>query len=175
MRCLLSRTAVLAACVGLAALAGCERTPPSEEAAKATPQNPVGAVRVPAPHAAPVLVVTRNASCGCCIAWVDAMRQAGFEVQVHDVDNLDPIKTRLGVPVGKGACHTAQVGRYFIEGHVPAGDIKRLLAEQPNAKGLVLPGMPPGSPGMEMPGGSPSPYTVELVRADGSTEPYANH
>jgi hypothetical protein len=103
------------------------------------------------------------------------MRQAGFKVEVHDIDNLDPIKTRVGVPVGKGSCHTAEVGGYFIEGHVPAGDVKRLLAEKPAAKGLVAPGMPMGSPGMEAPDGASQRYTVELVQNDGTTMPFAEH
>jgi len=85
------------------------------------------------------------------------------------------VKTRVGVPVGKGSCHTAEVDGYFVEGHVPAEDIRRLLAERPDAKGLVLPGMPPGSPGMDMPGMPAQAYTVELVRRDGSTEAFARH
>jgi hypothetical protein len=103
------------------------------------------------------------------------MRAAGFRVEVHDVDNLDPVKTRLGIPAGKGSCHTAEIGGYFVEGHVPAQDIKRLLAERPNAKGLVLPGMPLGSPGMEAPDGSVQPYTVELVDPQGETVAFAQH
>jgi hypothetical protein len=79
------------------------------------------------------------------------------------------------VPHGKGSCHTAEVGGYLVEGHVPAQDVKRLLAEKPDAKGLVLPGMPMGSPGMEMPDGTVQPYTVELVKPDGSTSAYAVH
>lgn len=121
------------------------------------------------------MVVTKNATCGCCNAWVERMREAGFRVEVNDVDNLDPIKTRVGVPAGKGSCHTAEVGGYFIEGHVPAADIKRLLAERPAAKGLVLPDMPMGSPGMELPDGTTQPYTVELVGNDGQTEVFAKH
>ena len=103
------------------------------------------------------------------------MRKAGFTVEVHDLDNLDPVKTRVGIPAGKGSCHTAEVGGYFVEGHVPAADVKRLLALKPDAKGLVLPGMPMGSPGMEMPDGSTQPYTVELVQRDGTTSVFAQH
>lgn len=79
------------------------------------------------------------------------------------------------MPAGRGSCHTAQVGGYFIEGHVPASDVRRLLAERPRAKGLVVAGMPKGSPGMEVPGGAVEAYTVELVAADGSTMPFAQH
>ena len=103
------------------------------------------------------------------------MRAAGFDVLVQETDNLHPIKERVGVPLGKGSCHTAQVGGYFIEGHVPVADVKRLLAEKPDAKGLVLPGMPAGSPGMELPDGRTEPYTVDLVRKDGSSEAFASH
>ena len=80
-----------------------------------------------------------------------------------------------GRAAGEGSCHTAEIGGYFVEGHVPAEDIKRLLAEQPDAKGLVLPGMPAGSPGMEMPDGRTQPYTVELVARDGTTAAFAHH
>lgn len=153
--------------------AGCQQS--SSPAASAAGKSADVAVDAPTPPARMVLVVTKNATCGCCSQWVDEMKRAGFAVEVHDVDNLDPIKTRLGVPVGKGACHTAEVGGYFVEGHVPAEDIKRLLKDRPKAKGLVLPGMPPGSPGMDMQGDEVRPYTVELVRADGSTEPFAQH
>ena len=123
----------------------------------------------------PRVVVHKNEYCGCCNGWVEHMRKAGFQVEVRNVDNLDPVKTRVGVPAGKGSCHTAEVGGYFVEGHVPAVDIKRLLAEQPDARGLVVPGMPVGSPGMESPDGRSDPYTVELVGRDGKTAPYASH
>jgi len=94
---------------------------------------------------------------------------------VRNEDNLNPIKERLGVPYGKGSCHTTEIGGYVVEGHVPAEDIKRMLTEKPDAKGLVLPGMPLGSPGMEVPDGSVQPYTVELVQRDGTTVAYAGH
>ncbi|GAB2617487.1 DUF411 domain-containing protein [Novilysobacter erysipheiresistens] len=128
----------------------------------------------PAPKLARV-VVHKSPYCGCCGLWVEHMREAGFAVEVRNVNNLNPIKQSVGVPLAKGSCHTAQVGKYFIEGHVPAEDVKRLLAEQPDAKGLVLPGMPKGSPGMEVPDGSVDAYTVELVANDGSTSAYAQH
>ncbi len=125
--------------------------------------------------ALPPMVVHKSASCGCCGLWVEHMHKAGFAVEVRNSDNLNPIKERVGVPMGKGSCHTAEVGGYFIEGHVPAEDIKRLLAQKPDVKGLVLPGMPAGSPGMEMPDGTTQPYTVELVKRDGSSAPFAQH
>ncbi len=142
--------------------------------------------RAPAPTITPVnlanrspdlprVVVHKSASCGCCASWVEHMRKNGFEVDVRNEDNLNPIKERVGVPVGKGSCHTGEVGGYFVEGHVPADDIKRLLTEKPDAKGVVVPGMPAGSPGMEMPDGKTQPYTVELVGRDGSTTAFARH
>lgn len=123
----------------------------------------------------PLLVVHKNASCGCCGSWVEHMRKAGFQVEVRNVDNLDPVKTRVGIPVGMGSCHTAEVGGYFVEGHVPAEDIKRMLADKPKARGLVSPGMPMGSPGMEIPSGEVEPYVVSLVATDGTTSDYARH
>ena len=125
--------------------------------------------------ALPRLVVTKTATCGCCHLWVEHMQKAGFQVEIHDVDDLGPVKERVGVPYGKGSCHTAEIGGYFIEGHVPAEDVKRLLTEKPNAKGLTVPGMPLGSPGMEVPDGRVQPYLVELVAKDGSTSPFAQH
>src|SRR3546814_11262112 len=98
------------------------------------------------------------------------MREAGFTVEVRNTNNLNPVKERLGVPYGKGSCHTAEVGGYVVEGHVPADDVKSLLAQQLDAKGLVLPGMPLGSTGMEMPGGQKEPYTVAVVSSGGHKE-----
>lgn len=166
------------------ALSACARTPePSPQPRTDTAQTPktVPAGRPEAPAAAspisalPLAVVHKSPTCGCCGLWVEHLQKAGFRVEVRNEDNLNPVKERLGVPYGKGSCHTAEIGRYFVEGHVPAEDIKRLLSEKPNAKGLVLPGMPLGSPGMEMPDGTVQPYTVELVQRDGSTVAYAAH
>lgn len=162
---------VLGAVVSLGACA--KQAPPLEPAAEVTTE--AAPAPAPAPAALPLVVVHKSPSCGCCGLWVDHMRHAGFQVEVRDEDNLNPVKEQVGVPYGKGSCHTAEVGGYFIEGHVPAADVKRLLAEKPDAKGLVLPGMPMGSPGMEMPDGHSEPYTVELVRRDGTTAAFAAH
>ena len=103
------------------------------------------------------------------------MQRAGFRTEIRNQDDLNPLKQQLGVPYGKGSCHTAEVGGYFVEGHVPAEDVKRLLREKPDARGLTVPGMPAGSPGMEIPDGSTQPYLVELVARDGTTSEYARH
>ncbi|MEQ1511507.1 MAG: DUF411 domain-containing protein [Lysobacteraceae bacterium] len=142
-------------------------------------QVPASAVVVKTPMSTsqglPLALVHKSPTCGCCGLWVDHLKEAGFQVEVRDAEDITPVKQRLGVPYGKGSCHTAEIGGYFVEGHVPAADIKRLLAEKPNAKGLVLPGMPMGSPGMEAPDGKAQPYTVELVGRDGTTSPFSAH
>lgn len=123
----------------------------------------------------PSVTVYKSPSCGCCRLWVQHLVRAGFPVQVKNVGNMNPVKQRVGIPVGLGSCHTAEVGGYFVEGHVPAQDIKRLLREHPRAKGLVVPGMPAGSPGMEVPSGQVRPYEVLLVADDGKTSSFARH
>lgn len=156
--------------------------------AQAAPQKPVApakaqttpAARPPAKPggliaALPVMVVHKTATCGCCKLWVKHMEQAGFKVETRDVADLGPVKERLSVPYGKGSCHTAEVGGYFVEGHVPASDVKRMLSEKPAARGLTVPGMPLGSPGMEVPDGRVQPYAVELVGRDGKTRVYSRH
>jgi hypothetical protein len=125
--------------------------------------------------ALPSVTVHKSATCGCCKIWVERLRAAGFEVQTHDVDNLNSVKQRVGIPYGMGSCHTAEVDGYFVEGHVPVEDIKRLLRERPKAKGITVPGMPAGSPGMELPSGKTEKYDVLLVAPDGSTSVYAQH
>lgn len=174
----LASLAVLPACSGQPAASATAATPISTPA-PATPSPSPRAPELTQPALAqaelPLAVVHKSPTCGCCTAWVDHMRQAGFRVEVREEDDLDPIKRGLGVPAGKGSCHTAEIGGYVVEGHVPADDVKRLLREKPDAVGLVLPGMPTGSPGMEAPDGRVQPYTVELVQRDGSTTPYARH
>ncbi|HEY5559796.1 MAG TPA: DUF411 domain-containing protein [Steroidobacteraceae bacterium] len=122
----------------------------------------------------PLVVVYKSPTCGCCVSWVGHMRSAGFAVEVRDTPDLGPIKAKTGVPAGQASCHTALVGQYFVEGHVPADDVRRLLSEQPEARGLTVPRMPQGSPGMEQ-GGISEPYDVLLVAKDGSTSVFAHH
>ncbi|MEP6572149.1 MAG: DUF411 domain-containing protein [Gemmatimonadota bacterium] len=103
--------------------------------------------------AAPVeVVVYKSATCGCCAKWVDHMRANGFKVTVHDVDNVDTYKASNGVPKSLTSCHTALVQGYVVEGHVPADVVQRMLKERPAIVGIAAPGMPAGSPGMEMGG-----------------------
>ncbi len=117
--------------------------------------------------AAAEVSVWKSPTCGCCEGWVRHMRAAGYAVVVQDVDDVDPIKARLGVPASLQSCHTATVGGYVLEGHVPADSVARLLRERPAAKGLAVPGMPQGAPGMET--GVKDPYTVVLFGgADGN-------
>lgn len=115
----------------------------------------------------PRMTVTRDPGCGCCGDWIAHVKAAGFSVDEIESGNLVPLKTRLGVPVELSSCHTAEIGGYAIEGHVPADAIKRLLAERPQAKGLAVGGMPIGSPGMEVAGTPPETYDVVLFSADG--------
>ena len=121
------------------------------------------------------VVVHKSPTCGCCTDWVEHLREAGFAVEVRETFNMAPIQQRVGLPYGLGSCHTAEVDGYFVEGHVPAEDVARLLAERPEARGLAVPGMPLGSPGMEVPSGEVEAYDVLLVLPDGSTEVFARH
>ena len=99
----------------------------------------------------PKMVVTKDPNCGCCTGWVKHVQAAGFDVEVVESSEINRLKTRLGVPEALASCHTAEIGGYVVEGHVPPAAIKRLLAEKPAGKGLAVPGMPVGSPGMEVP------------------------
>lgn len=130
-------------------------------------------------EAFPSIKVHRDPGCGCCGAWVDHLRASGFTAEVVETVEMLRVKTKLGVPQSLASCHTAEVDRYLIEGHVPASAIKRLLRERPRAKGLAVPGMPVGSPGMEVKGTAPETYEVVLfgnfgqrsfVRYTGGTE-----
>ncbi|MDQ1259723.1 MAG: DUF411 domain-containing protein [Giesbergeria sp.] len=128
-----------------------------------------------APQGTPV-ELWKDPSCGCCHDWVTHMEAAGFRFKVHDVGNTGA-RARLGLPQKLGSCHTALVGGYVIEGHVPAADVRRLLQQKPNALGLAVPGMPVGSPGMDGPvyGNRRDPYDVLLVARDGSTRVFSSY
>lgn len=167
IRSLLSSLLILA---GVTVLSACAREPQERIVSKATAAEPPVST-----NGLPPALIHKSPSCGCCGLWVRHLEDSGFQVEVRNSDDVNPVKQRLGVPYGKGSCHTAEIGGYFVEGHVPAEDIKRLLAEKPDAKGLVLPGMPMGSPGMENPDGTAQSYTVELVQRDGTTSPFSQH
>ncbi len=118
----------------------------------------------PTATANPVVTVYKDPRCGCCGKWVEHMRESGFEVIVNNMDNMRAIKRRFGIPGALQSCHTATVGDYVIEGHVPAASIKRLLAERIPTSGLAVPRMPIGSPGME----GPNPVNYDVMQFDQS-------
>ena len=127
--------------------------------------------------APPVAVeVWKDPSCGCCADWVKHLEASGFQVTVHDSGN-NAVRARLGIDRKYGSCHTALVGGYAIEGHVPAGDIRRLLAQQPKVLGLAAPGMPVGSPGMDgsIYKGRRDAYDVVLLARDGSASVFHHY
>ena len=115
----------------------------------------------------PKMTVTRDPNCGCCGGWVAHVKAAGFPVEVVEAGDLAPLKAKLGVPEALMSCHTAEIGGYVVEGHVPADAIKQLLVERPQATGLAVADMPIGSPGMEVPGTPPETYEVVLFAPGG--------
>jgi hypothetical protein len=126
-----------------------------------------------AASALPTVTVYKDAGCGCCKEWVKHLQKAGFTVESRDTSDMDSVKASFGVPAALASCHTARVGVYAIEGHVPADLIVKFLAEKPaNARGLAAPGMPNRAPGMQQPGPQP-PYDVILFEKTGKTRVYA--
>jgi hypothetical protein len=123
-----------------------------------------GGVEAQKPVAAQVF---KDASCGCCANWVEHLRRKGFAPTSENVADITAVKDKYGVPPQTRSCHTALIGGYVIEGHVPAADIQRLLKEKPKIAGLAVPGMPIGSPGMEGP--NPRPYDVLAFDKAGKT------
>jgi hypothetical protein len=122
------------------------------------------------------LTVYKTPWCGCCKGWVAHMVRAGFRPKVVEQQDLEPVRRRHGIPFRLSSCHTAVVGNYVVEGHVPPADVLRLLRERPAALGLAAPGMPIGSPGMEQPGGRTEPFeTLLLLDRSGRTRPFARH
>jgi hypothetical protein len=119
--------------------------------------------------------VYKSASCGCCAKWVDHLRAGGFAPTVHDEEDMDAIKDELGVPKGVRSCHTAVLGRYLVEGHVPASDLRSLMAKHPAVAGLAVPGMPSSTPGMAAPGAPVEGFEVLAFQHDGKTQSYARH
>ncbi len=133
---------------------------------------PLALLACASPAAAAVIHVVKSPACGCCVKWVEYLRKAGHRVMITHADPSGAAE-RLGVPEDLRSCHTASVGKYALEGHVPAADIARLLREKPNAAGLAVPGMPAGSPGMEM--GARQPFETILFARDGTRRIFARH
>lgn len=133
----------------------------------------VAATPRPAADAAPVVTVYKSPTCTCCTAWVDHMKESGFRVVSIDTSNLEAIKRRYGVAPEHAACHTAIVGDYVVEGHVPAEDVRRLLAQRLAIIGVAVPGMPVGSPGME--GAYKQSYDVLAFARGGVTSVFSKH
>jgi hypothetical protein len=117
--------------------------------------------------ASPALEVWKNRGCACCSAWAKHFEEAGFAITMHEVDDLTPVRVAAGVPADLAGCHTAKVDGYVIEGHVPVAAVQRLLAERPAVSGLAVPGMPIGSPGMEIEGTPAEPFDVIAFAAGG--------
>lgn len=170
-----------AALAAVLLLVACDRSeaPPVATGDHATTATPHGAQGEPAQVAASatpdsnlVAVVYKDANCGCCSKWVDHIRDAGFKAVAHDVTDLDAIKRRNGIPGALHSCHTAEIGGYLVEGHVPADLIQKMLRERPDIAGLAVPGMPVGSPGMEWT--YSEPYEVIAFTRSGATSVYAN-
>jgi hypothetical protein len=130
------------------------------------------AVRAAAANAA--VHVFKNPDCGCCSGWVTHLQSAGFDVKVTQVSDTAAVRKRFGMPERYGSCHTATLDGYVLEGHVPAREVRRLLQERPAALGLAVPGMPVGSPGMEM-GATRDGYDVLLVDRAGTATAYARY
>ncbi|HWP19542.1 MAG TPA: DUF411 domain-containing protein [Burkholderiaceae bacterium] len=122
----------------------------------------------------PSIEVWKSESCGCCHEWVAHLERNGFRVKVNDVAGPSEYREKFGMPDRYGSCHTAKVDGYVLEGHVPAREIHRLLKERPKALGLAVPGMPVGSPGMEV-GSRKDPYDVLLVAHDGRASVYQSY
>jgi hypothetical protein len=149
-------------------LAACGAPAPSEPASSPAEARP------PAPSTPTEIVVYKSPSCGCCGDWAEHMEANGFTVQVKNVNDLTDVKRRFQVPAQLQSCHTAVIGDYVIEGHVPAAEVQRLLAEGPDVLGLAVPGMPPGSPGMDY-GDARQPYDVYAFDQTGRAEIVASY
>lgn len=129
--------------------------------------------RINADTTLPTVTVYKSPTCGCCKKWVKHLESSGFVVESKNLNNLRTIKEQLGIAPQFQSCHTAKIGNYVVEGHVPAEDIKRMLAEKPEIHGLAVPGMPMGSPGME--GSRKDEYDVLAIQNDGSHSIYNSH
>lgn len=123
----------------------------------------------------PLVQVYKTPTCGCCANWVKHLQDHGFTTRVTDMNDLSELKAKHGVPGAAQSCHTATVDGYVLEGHVPATDVRRMLKERPAIAGIAVPGMPIGSPGMEVPGRKPDAYKVVSFDRQGQMAVYASH
>jgi hypothetical protein len=163
---------LLAAGVVFVAATACNPSSGSEQSAAAEAPAEAATVAAATVDATlPTVLVYKTSTCGCCEGWVEHLRAAGFKVDARDVTDLMSVKTDAGVPTSMTSCHTGIVDGYVVEGHVPAEQLKRLLAERPDIAGIAVPGMRIGSPGMEGPGATP--YEVLSFDGDGNTEVFA--
>ena len=131
-----------------------------------------GSIWVAAQGARPQLTVYKSPTCGCCSKWVEHMKANGFDVKAIDVDDVDKVKREHGVPASAASCHTGIVNGYVVEGHVPADAVQKMLKEKPAIAGIAVPGMPMGSPGMEVPSGQKDAYTIVSFDKTGKTAVY---
>lgn len=121
------------------------------------------------------ITIYKSSSCECCAKWVDHLKESNFAPVVHDDEAMEALKDEMGVPKAVRSCHTGVIEKYLIEGHVPASDIRRLLAEKPKTAGLAVPGMPPRTYGMAPPGVEVGGYEVVAFQLDGATRVFARH
>ncbi len=154
----------LGACAGPSGEARTAGTTTSAGAVHASAAHTVHAPGASAAAAALLAVVYKTPTCGCCAKWVDHLKSSGYTVEVHDVEQVEPTRAEWGVPAELASCHTAKIGGYVFEGHVPADVIQRVLREKPKIAGVAVPGMPMGSPGME----GPYEDRYDVVAFDGS-------
>lgn len=159
------RGVVLGLLVGSLGLTGCAGLNATRSAEVAVADLPPEALQVTS---------YRSPTCGCCGNWVEHMRAEGFQVDDQITEDLESIKRDLGVPLDLASCHTAVVNGYLVEGHIPAADVRRLLAEQPDVSGIAVPGMPIGSPGMES-GDIRQPYAVYTFAPSGEVTVFQEH
>ena len=169
---LMTRRGLMVQGLAVLALAGCAIAPSeTPEAANPNVANPeITAV----PAEMPELMVYSSPTCGCCSQWMAHMKAAGFTVKSTKTEAMDTIKEQFNVPPGLYSCHTAVIGDYVVEGHIPAEDVQRLLAEKPDVAGIAVPGMPLGSPGMDA-GGEKEPFTVFSFTESGDRQVFAEH
>lgn len=153
-------------------LTGCSRAEEEDGTGRTRTQAGPSAGNVAAAPSATLaaMIVFRDPSCGCCKSWAELARKAGYQVDLRDDQDMPGVKRRLGVPDELSSCHTAEVAGMVVEGHVPFEDVARLLREKPQGvRGIAVPGMPAGSPGMEVPGGTKQPFQVIAFDASGKT------